>query len=102
MGKCAGTLLLGCMRWLENEGGLDGEEEAGGVEELEGEISDGMVGRVSTTYRMRGEEDELMGQDCSPDNGCELQEFSEVPLRIRSSRQNLRSICLPARQLLYL
>jgi hypothetical protein len=27
--------------WLEDEGGLDGEEEAGGVEELWGVVSEG-------------------------------------------------------------
>lgn len=34
--ESAGAFLLGGMGWLEDEGGLDGEEEACGVEELEG------------------------------------------------------------------
>lgn len=40
VGKCAGTLLVGGVGWLEDEGGLDREKEAGRVEELVGEVSD--------------------------------------------------------------
>jgi hypothetical protein len=32
--ECSCALLRGGVCWLEDEGGLDGEEEAGGVEEL--------------------------------------------------------------------
>jgi hypothetical protein len=32
--ECACAFLRGRVCWLEDEGGLDGEEEAGGVEEL--------------------------------------------------------------------
>lgn len=41
VGKCARALLIGGVGGLEDEGGLDGEEEAGRVEELEDEVSDG-------------------------------------------------------------
>lgn len=46
MGKCAGTLLVGGVGWLKDEGGLDGEEEASRVEELGSEVSDGGRSRV--------------------------------------------------------
>lgn len=49
------------MGWLEDEGRLNGEEEAGGVEELADTVSDVWVGRVCGAYGMRGEEDELLG-----------------------------------------
>ena len=35
MDVCAGVLLLGRVCWLEDEDGFDGEEDTGGVEELE-------------------------------------------------------------------
>lgn len=38
--ECAGALLFGCVGWLQDEGGLDGEEEAGGVEKLQSLVSD--------------------------------------------------------------
>jgi hypothetical protein len=34
VGECAGAFLLGSVCWLEDEGGLDGKEEAGRVEQL--------------------------------------------------------------------
>ena len=41
VGKGTGALLVGCVGWLEDEGGLNGEEKAGGVEELQRLVSDG-------------------------------------------------------------
>lgn len=41
MGKCAGTLLIGGVGWLKDEGGLNGKEEASRVEELGSGVSDG-------------------------------------------------------------
>jgi hypothetical protein len=34
VGECSGAFLGGGVGWLEDKGGLDGEKEAGGVEEL--------------------------------------------------------------------
>lgn len=54
MEGCAGALLLRGVRGLEDQGGLGDEQEAGRVEE-----------------RVRGEEDELVGEDGAPDDGGE-------------------------------
>jgi hypothetical protein len=39
MRKCAGAFLVGRVGWLEDESGLYGEQEAGGVEKLDVGIS---------------------------------------------------------------
>lgn len=51
---CADALLLGGVRRLEDQRCLSGEEQAGGIEE-----------------RVRGEEDEFLGEDGAPDDGGE-------------------------------
>ena len=55
VGEGARALLRGSVCGLQDQGCLDGEQEAGGVEE-----------------GMRGEEDELLGEDGAPYDGSEL------------------------------
>lgn len=55
MDACALVFLLGGVSWLQDEDGLGGQEDAGGVEE-----------------RVRGEENEGVEEDAGPDGGGEL------------------------------
>jgi hypothetical protein len=72
VGECAGAFLFWGVGRLEYESGLDGKEEAGRVKELGTGINDGRAVRLHGAYGMRREEDELVREDSSPDDGSEL------------------------------
>lgn len=60
VGDRARALLLGSMGRLQDESGLYGEEETGGVQELGVTISGCLVESVVTAYGMGREEDQLL------------------------------------------
>lgn len=64
-------LLFGGVGWLEDEEGLDEEEQSGGVEELQGCGQHEHLRAMNRwTYRMGGEEHQVVAEDCSPYDSC--------------------------------
>lgn len=97
MQACAGAFLGGRVSWLEEEGGLGGEEEAGGVEEL-GSVSGGTVGMKAWGRRRTGwaEKRISLWENMAPHTiaaSC----ASVSTGREQRGEVCLRSICLPAR-----
>ena len=71
----AGVFLLRSVGRLQDEDGLSGEEDTGGVKELMELFSIVLLNRIvrgKVAHGVSREEDQVVGEDAGPDGGCEL------------------------------